>query len=216
MTITSIILLVLLSGVRIVQEPPVVVRFDEGVPESEARQLAQEMKKALDEAVDRYEAVPLNRVDLRLHATTVGFSNKSRSPWWRAAQMRKGVIHFQPISTLTEKGIFLRVVRHESAHLAMRSRPGRRIPSWLEEGEAMRFAGEPGARSPAGLLPALEDVERGLTRPANREESRRAYLSAAAFVEYLGSWNEIDLEANFDGRYQEFRKQFPTGSKQKK
>jgi hypothetical protein len=213
---TSIILLLLLSSLRLVQEPPVIVRFDVGVPESEAKQLARELKKALDEAIGHYGTEPLNRVDLRLHATTVGFGNVSHAPWWRAAQMRKGVIHFQPVSTLAEKGIFLQVVRHEAAHLAMRNLRGDPIPSWLEEGEAMRFAAEPGARSPADLLPTLGDVTRGLTRPISREESRRAYLSAAAFVAYLGPWDEIDLEEDFDAQYQEFREHFITDSKEKK
>jgi hypothetical protein len=200
----SLILLIVLSGLRIVQEPPVIVRFDEGVPESEARQLALEMKKALDEAVGRYGAEPFSRIDLRLHATTVGFGNDAQAPWWRAAQMRKGVLHFQPVSTLVEKGIFLRVVRHEAAHFALSNQ---RIPQWLEEGEAMRFAGEPGARSPEDLLPTLEDVTKGLTRAADREATRRAYLSAASFVKYLGPWEKIDLDEDLDARYQEFRQQ---------
>jgi hypothetical protein len=205
---TTILFLLLISGLRTLEEPPVVVRFDEGVPESAARHLAREMKEALDEAAARYGAEPLNRVDLRLHATTVGFGNEARAPWWRAARMRKGVVHFQPVSTLTEKGILRQVVRHEAAHLAINRLAGDPIPAWLEEGEAMRFAAEPGARTPDDLLPRLEDITKGLTRPADREASRRAYLSAASFVEYLGPWEAIDLDGDFDARYQEFRNQF--------
>ena len=114
-------------------------------------------------------------------------------------------MHMQPVSMLLERGIFHRVVRHEAAHMALSARTGGPLPRWLEEGEAMRFAGEPGARSIEELLPSLEDVERALTRPRSREETRRAYLSAAAFVDWLGPWNTINMEPDFITIYGRFR-----------
>jgi len=197
--------LLLIGTLRVVHEPPVLVRFEPNVPETEARQLAGTFKQALDEAGATYGSRPFELVEIRLHGTTTAFRNDARAPWWHAARMTDGRLHIQPVSTLLERGIFLRVVRHEAAHVALGARPGGTLPRWLEEGEAMRFAGEPGARSSRELLPSIEDVEKALSQPRSREEARRGYLSAAAFVVWLGPWDTIDLKSDFITIYRRFR-----------
>ncbi len=196
-----------ISALRVIHDPPVLVRFEANVPEKEARQLAGTFKHALDEAGFKYESRPFELVEIRLHGTTTAFRNDARAPWWYAAQRRDGTLHMQPVSTLLERGIFHRVVRHEAAHMALSAQFGRPLPRWLEEGEAMRFAGEPGALSIEELLPSLEDVERALTRPRSREQTRHAYLSAAAFVDWLGPWSTINLESDFITMYEKFREE---------
>lgn len=56
--------LFLIGTLRVVHEPPVLVRFESNVPEAEARHLAGAFKQALDEAGSKYESRPFELVEI--------------------------------------------------------------------------------------------------------------------------------------------------------
>jgi len=197
------------DGGRTVFEPPIRVHYTPAVPEGSARQLAVELKRALEEASSQFGSPPASEpVEVELHATTAAYRSASGAAWWHAAVERQGRLHFQSLSTLDEQGIRRQVIRHEAAHLAIRARASLALFRWREEGEAMRFAGERGARTPSDLIPSLEAIEHALARPRVKTETQRAYLSAVSFVRWLSLPIDAPLPLPAEQAYREFRAGF--------
>jgi hypothetical protein len=191
-------------------EPPLLVHYPPAVSEASARQLAIELKQALQEACSAFGSAPLSGpLEVELHATTPSYRRASGAAWWHAAIERGGRLHFQPLANLERQGIRRRVIRHEAAHLALAARLGPALPRWRQEGEAMRFAGERGALNEKELLPTLEAVEQALAVPADEAQTRRAYLSAAAFVRRLNLPLDTALGRPAPEAYAEFHRSFP-------
>lgn len=202
------LLLLSLLTLRVV-DLPVLVYYEPAVPEAAARQLAAELKRALGEAGPRFQSPPVSGlVEVELHATTQTYRRATGAAWWHAAVGRKGRLHFQPLASLDQQGIRRQVIRHEAAHLSIRTRMGPALPRWREEGEAMLFAGERGAMAERELLPSLQAIEKALTHARAKTETRRAYLSAASFVRWLNLPLDAPLRRSAEEAYREFRRAF--------
>jgi hypothetical protein len=95
-------------------------------------------------------------------------------------------ISFQPLGVLRRRGLLTTTPRHEFVHAALEALGAGRAPLWLVEGLAAHVAGEGASLSTA--LPrkrlSVEEVERGLARPASAQEMRALY--AAAYAEVAG------------------------------
>jgi hypothetical protein len=129
--------------------------------------------------------VPLTEVVV--YETTGEFVGAAGRPSWVAAVTERGRISFQPLALLRRRGLLTTTPRHEFVHVALEALGAGRAPLWLVEGLAAHVAGEGVSLSSA--LPrrrlSVEEVERGLGRPASAQEMRALYASAHAEVAAL-------------------------------
>ncbi|CAN5169612.1 hypothetical protein BH18ACI2_BH18ACI2_10880 [soil metagenome] len=126
-------------------------------------------------------------VELFVHPTTGDFMAATEQPAWVAAAVRGRRIETQPLTTLRQRRILETTLRHEYAHIIIETISRGRSPRWLAEGLAVHIAGESAmlARFAPSHNLSLEEIERGLARPASAAEMRALYAAAYAEVSRL-------------------------------
>lgn len=167
------------------------VSYPSRVARGEVEALVRTLEAAYADVARRLERagvgarVPLTEVVV--YETTGEFVGATGRPAWVAAVTEGGRISFQPLALLRRRGLLTTTPRHEFVHAALEALGAGRAPLWLAEGLAAHVAGEGAALSSA--LPrrrlSVEEVERGLARPASRQETRSLYASAHAEVAAL-------------------------------
>ncbi len=187
---------------RLLQVSTLVVHYETAVPADEARRTATMLAEALAEAQHELLTDLPGSTQIFVYATTARYCAATHAPWWQSALTLSDGTHLQPPATLARRGGVGQVLRHEALHIVARHRRGKAWPRWREEGEAVVFSGEPTARLAGDLLPTLADVERALDQPRSPEASRRAYLSAGAFVSWLRQHRGVE---GADACYDRFR-----------
>ncbi|HLM57974.1 MAG TPA: SpoIID/LytB domain-containing protein [Pyrinomonadaceae bacterium] len=159
-------------------------------PSSVARREVELLMRALEAAradvVRRSDGVRLpGRVEVFVHKTTGDFVGATGLPAWAGGATRGSRIDLQPLAMLRRRGVLASTARHELVHVALESSGSGRAPRWLVEGLAIHAAGEGPlyARSAPKQSLTVDEIERGLARPASPEEMRSLY--AAAYREVL-------------------------------
>ena len=141
------------------------------------------------------------QVTLRFHPTTDEYERATGRAWFTSGAVVNGELHLLPLTTLRERGVLDRTIRHELVHLlADGALAGR--PAWVKEGAALYFAGDqtlPGALpqrpafTPAPRAACPADNE--LLRPVSAGALANAYARArACYVKQLSAgktWREI-------------------------
>ena len=144
------------------------------------------LEAARADVVRRSEVARLpGRVEVFVHETTGDFVGATGQPAWAGGATRGSRIDLQPLGVLRRRGVLASTARHELVHVALESSGPGRAPRWLVEGLAIHAAGEGPlyARAAPKHSHSVDEIERGLARPASPGEMRSLY--AAAYREVL-------------------------------
>jgi stage II sporulation protein D len=132
-------------------------------------------------------SLPATAIDVVVHETTQDFIAATGQPWWVAGVTRGRRIELQPFAVLRRRRILNSTLRHEYAHAVIEVIGQGRTLHWLAEGLAVGFAGEGPSLErfrPKARL-SLEELERGLARPASAAKMRSLYAAAYSEVRAL-------------------------------
>ena len=127
---------------------------------------------------------------VRFQPTTDAYERATGQPWFTMGAVKSGEIHFIPLSTLRDRGILERTIRHQVVHLLTDEVYANR-PAWVREGAAVHFADGTEVAAPRVICP--EDVE--LLRPLSAGSLGDAFARArACFERQLSggkSWKDV-------------------------
>lgn len=146
-----------------------------------------ELMPQLTAAGCRFDAAAQVRVIV--YASTGDFVAATGWPAWAAATTNGNVLQTQPLATLQKRRVLVSTLRHEYAHAALNlcTPSGKTSPRWLQEGLAIRFAGESAiltndanSNNIKGLAKdlTLDELEQQLDAPPDPDAMRRLYAQA--------------------------------------
>ena len=96
-------------------------------------------RRARDELARTLEAAAPARVTLRFHPTTDSYERATGQAWFTAGAIANGELHLLPLTTLRDRGVLERTIRHELVRVMTdQTLAGR--PLWVREGAAVYFA----------------------------------------------------------------------------
>ncbi|HEV2862014.1 MAG TPA: SpoIID/LytB domain-containing protein [Pyrinomonadaceae bacterium] len=160
--------------------------YPSGIARREVEVLMRALEAARADVLRRSEGTRLpGRIEVFVHETTGDFVGVTGQPAWAGGATHGSRIDLQPLEVLRRRGVLASTARHELVHVALESSGSGRAPRWLVEGLAIHAAGEGPlyARAAPKHSLTIDEIERGLARPASPEEMRALY--AAAYREVL-------------------------------
>lgn len=117
-----------------------------------------------------------------VYAHTGDFVAATGRPAWAAAVTQGNTLQTQPLVVLQARRVLAATLRHEYVHAALNwcTRQTVPAPRWLQEGLAIRFAGEGAALDSAGKAPTLppDQLEKLLAAPPDAATMRLHYADA--------------------------------------
>lgn len=162
-----------------------------GLPAAEEHErptIERIVRAGLADIAARADVVAPSGIRVTVHPSVSIFARASRQPWWVAGSTRGTEIDLLPVSTLRQRGILERTIRHELAHVLIDNTLVSR-PMWVREGVAAYFADPTWRSAPtAGPCPA----DRTLLEPTTAAAWRDAYDRAEQCVR-----RQIDLGAHW-------------------
>ena len=165
------------------------VSYSPRVARREVEALLGALEDARRDVLGRLEGAGVNTAalgttELYVHETTGDFTASTGQPAWVAAATVGRRIESQPTEVLRRRGVLSTTLRHEFVHVALEALGRGRAPLWLLEGLAAHVAGEGAMLARSGMRRRLsvEEIERGLARPASSQETRALYAAALSEV----------------------------------
>jgi SpoIID/LytB domain protein len=163
--------------------------------------IQQQVVRARDELARMLGVPPPAHVTLRFHPTTDDYERATGRPWFTSAAVVSGELHLLPLTTLRDRGIFERTLRHELVHILTDATLAAR-PAWVREGAAIYFAGGSPVASDQRQLPSFKPEPRPscpsdneLQQPVSVGALANAYARArACFAKQMQngrSWRDV-------------------------
>jgi hypothetical protein len=125
----------------------------------------------------------------------------TRKEWWYYGTVYGDTIYFEPFDIMIKRGIAEMGITQKLAQLALRRLSNGRIPLWLRESAASRFAGEGGVLKMQveefrlqnwDINPSPETLERDLALAELRPDTRIAFGAAYRMLENLLAFSTFD------------------------
>jgi hypothetical protein len=140
-------------------------------------------------------------VTLRFHPTTDDYERVTGQPWFTSATVMRNELHLLPLAVLRDRGVLDRAIRHELVHVMTDSILANR-PTWVREGAAIYFAGEPPIAGepiqrppfrppPRASCPADHELRQPVSVGALSNAYARARVCFARQIQAGKSWREI-------------------------
>jgi hypothetical protein len=163
--------------------------------------IQQQVVRARDELARALGVPPPAHVTLRFHPTTDDYERVTGRPWFTSAAIVSGEMHLLPLTTLRDRGIVERTLRHELVHILTDAALAAR-PAWVREGAAIVFAGGSPVASDGHQAPSLQPEPRAscpsdheLQQPVSVGALANAYARArACFAKQMQSgrsWRDV-------------------------
>ncbi len=119
------------------------VGYERGVPEADARKVADFLEREYAVLRSRLGFEPTGKIEVRVYETVGRFmaETASRAPW-RVAIYSKGALHVQPVSALVQRKLFEKSLRYELCRVFLLPAEQKGCPAWLSESLASEYSKE--------------------------------------------------------------------------
>ena len=135
--------------------------------EGEQGRVVDLTRRTRDELAEELGVAAPTRVTLRFHPTTDSYERATGQAWFTSGAVVTGELHLAPLTTLRDRGVLERTIRHQLVHVMTDALLGGR-PTWVREGAATYFAdreaGAPGVEGDRSI-PGREDASAFRPRP---------------------------------------------------
>jgi SpoIID/LytB domain protein len=137
--------------------------------EGEQARIVDLTRRARDELARQLDITAPAPITLRFHPTTDSYERATGQAWFTAGVVANGELHLLPLTTLRDRGVLERTIRHALVRVMTDTALARR-PFWVREGAAIYFAdGGRGAPGVKGDRSIPSEADAPTFRPQPRE-----------------------------------------------
>jgi hypothetical protein len=137
--------------------------------EGEQARIVDLTRRARDQLTRQLDITAPGPITLRFHPTTDSYERATGQAWFTAGVVANGELHLLPLTTLRDRGVLERTIRHALVRVMTDTALARR-PLWVREGAAIYFAdGGTGAPGVKGDRSIPSEADAPTFRPQPRE-----------------------------------------------